>query len=68
MDISSGKPQNWQRLAAAKRREILSKVPEEWLLSHDVLAEGKVRKQIAGEFIEGLLDSMTLNITGLDNE
>lgn len=68
MDISFGKGQKWQSIAAAKRREIMSKIPKEWLRSDNVLAEGKERKQIAGEFIERLLDSKTLNITCLDNE
>ena len=68
MDISSGKDLKWQSIAVAKRKEIMSSIPNEWLLSDHVLAEGKKRKQIAGEFIEGLLDSKTLRITSLDNE
>ena len=66
--IPHEKGTEWQRIAAAQRKAIMSKIPEEWLLSHDILAEAKGRKQIAGEFIERLLDPKTLNITSLDND
>lgn len=57
MDISPAKNQNWQSIAAAKRKETMSKVPKEWLLLTSVLTEDKARKQIAWNFIESLLDA-----------
>ena len=58
----------WQQIAATKRKENIAKIPREWLLSDKIIVEGKGRKQIAGDFIESLLDPETLEITSQDSE
>lgn len=68
MDIGFGRGKRWQDIAATKRRENMSKIPQEWLLTEKVLTEGKQRKKIAGDFIENLLDSATTKITSMDND
>ena len=59
---------SWQCITAAKRKENIAKIPPEWLLSESVLAAAEQSKNIAGEFIEGLLDETMLSITSADNE
>ena len=63
-----GGSRTWQDIAASKGRENMAKIPPEWLLSDDILAEGKKRKKLAGPFIEGLLDTQTLDITRRDSD
>ena len=58
----------WQEIAATKRKEDIAKIPRERLLSEKLIVEGKERKQIAGDFIESLLDAETLEITSQDSE
>ena len=68
MDLSFGQGKQWQQTAARQRREIMAKIPKEWILSERVLAEGKARRKISGEFIGNLLDLETLQITSTDND
>ena len=68
MDLSFGHGKQWQQTAARQRREIMAKIPKEWILPEGVLAGGKARKKISGEFIESLLDLETLEITSTDND
>ena len=58
----------WQNIADTKRRENLAKIPQDWLLSEKTIVEGKERKEIAGDFIESLLDPETLEVTSQDTE
>ena len=62
----SVEPQKWQEIAAAKRSENLVKIPSEWRLDDSVIADGRKQKQLAGAFIESLLDQETLTITSLE--
>ncbi|SPQ27180.1 4d5488d3-8290-446a-b4cc-13cd47e22ab9 [Thermothielavioides terrestris] len=57
---------HWKEAVADKLRADNAKIPEQWRLSADVIAAAKSRKQIAGDFIEDLLDSETLHITSAD--
>ena len=58
--------ERWQDVAAAKRKETVEKIPEDWRLPEAVLIDGRKEKKIAGDFIEGLLDPRTREITGFD--
>ena len=56
----------WEERAAAKRAEILSKIPSEWKLNDSDLAlAGKTRK-LTGEFIEQFLGAEDIVITSKD--
>ena len=68
MTTVPGSGSQWQKSAETKRRENLAKIPQEWLLSERIIAQGKERKKIAGDFIESLLDPGTLEITSQDSE
>ena len=68
MDLSFDRGEKWQHTAARQRREIMAKIPQEWILPEIVLAKGKARRKIAGEFIEGLLDLDTIEITDTDSD
>lgn len=44
----------------------MAKIPQEWLLPSSVLEEGKARRDITGDFIDGLLDPEARMITNFD--
>ncbi|KAK4033688.1 amidase signature domain-containing protein [Parachaetomium inaequale] len=56
----------WKEVVADKLTADRAKIPEHWRLSADVIAAAKTRKQIAGDFVEGLLDSETRHVTSAD--
>ena len=60
--------QTWQDRVAAKQRDTMAKIPQDWLLSDTILSEGKKQTKIAGKFIEDLLDPETRGITGRDSD
>ena len=45
----------------------MEKIPKDWRLPEAILVNGRKEKKIAGDFIEGLLDSRTREITGFDS-
>lgn len=51
---------------AEKRRDDDAKIPAHWKLDEDVIANARSRKQIAGDFIDSLLDSRTRHLTSAD--
>jgi amidase len=57
---------DWKSVAAKKRQDILSSIPEEWRLSQDVLDTARSTERLVGPFIESLLDTETAGITRLD--
>ncbi|KAK5659687.1 hypothetical protein OQA88_897 [Cercophora sp. LCS_1] len=57
---------SWQETAARKRRTDMSKIPDKWRLSKDVLDHAKQLRSIADDFIDGLLGGDTRRLTGLD--
>jgi amidase len=57
---------HWKEVVAEKLSADEAKIPEPWRLSPDVITAAKSRKQIAGDFVESLLDSETLQITSVD--
>ncbi|KAI9696521.1 MAG: hypothetical protein M1820_008149 [Bogoriella megaspora] len=57
---------DWQDIATKKRNQTYEKIPPEWRLSPSVLLDGKGRRQLIGEFFDGILDGETLRITSLD--
>ncbi len=56
----------WKEVVADKLSADSAKIPEQWRLSADVIAAAKSRKQIAGDFIEDLLDAETRHVTSAD--
>ena len=68
MTTIPGSGRKWQKIADTKRRENIAKIPQEWLLSERIIVAGQERKEIAGDFIESLLDQGTLEITSQDSE
>jgi amidase len=58
--------ESWQEMAAQKRNDNMQKIPNEWLLLQATLDDANQRRQITGDFIEGLLDAESRRITGLD--
>ncbi|KKK23877.1 hypothetical protein AOCH_002908 [Aspergillus ochraceoroseus] len=59
-------PAKWQLAAREKRDANMDKIPEEWILDPTILADGKSRRCVVGEFIELLLDDKSRHITSLD--
>jgi amidase len=57
---------HWKEIVAEKLSADKAKIPESWRLSPDVIAAARSRKQIAGGFVESLLDSETLHVTSVD--
>ncbi|KAI9660056.1 MAG: hypothetical protein M1821_001408 [Bathelium mastoideum] len=57
---------DWQDTAIKKRNETYEKIPRAWRLSPSVLLDGKSRRQLIGDFFNGILDEETLHITTLD--
>jgi amidase len=53
-------------VAARKREEIMSRIPQEWRLSKDVLERARCSERLVGSFMESLLDTETREITQLD--
>ena len=45
----------------------MEKIPKDWRLPEAILIDEGKEKKIAGDFIEGLLDPRTREITGLDS-
>ena len=45
----------------------MEKIPKDWHLPEAILIDEGKEKKIAGDFIEGLLDPRTREITGLDS-
>lgn len=66
MNFTFGNEPRWQAIAAEKRAKTMAQIPREWILSASNLSEGKLRRSLAGEFIESLLDHDTLSITNMD--
>ncbi len=56
----------WQTIAAQKRQRDMAKIPPEWRLAQDILDQAKLRRSIADEFIDSLLDSDSRSLTNLD--
>ncbi len=56
----------WQAIAAQKRQRDMAKIPPEWRLPQDVLDPAKLRRNIADEFIDSLLDPDSKSLTNLD--
>lgn len=59
-------PPPWQEIVEQKLRADRAKIPAAWLLEEEVVQEAISRRQIAGQFIESLLDAESLRITALD--
>lgn len=57
---------SWQSIVQEKLERDRAKIPQEWLLSPEVVKMGKNRDKIVGEFIESLLDEASVQITGID--
>ncbi|GAB1317295.1 amidase [Madurella fahalii] len=57
---------SWREVVAAKLSLDHAKIPEQWRLDDHVIARARSRKQIAGPFIERLLDPQTRRITSFD--
>lgn len=62
----SARQRPWQEIAEEKRDRDMAKIPKDWIPPASILEEGRKRRSIAGDFIEGLLDKETLNITRLN--
>lgn len=58
----------WQTIAAQKRERErdMAKIPPEWRLPQDVLDQSRLRRSIADDFIDSLLDSDSKSLTNLD--
>lgn len=56
----------WEQVVADKLVAGRSKIPEDWRLGVDVILRAKSSKQIAGNFLERLLDAETRHITSYD--
>ncbi|KXX74804.1 Acetamidase [Madurella mycetomatis] len=61
-----GSARPWKETVAKKLRANDAKIPEQWRLDNHVIATARSRKQIAGDFIERLLDVQTRHITSFD--
>lgn len=53
-------------IAARKRHDVITKIPNEWLLDAHVVDAARLRQNISGNFFEELLDDQTRAITALD--
>ncbi|KAI5918223.1 amidase signature domain-containing protein [Camillea tinctor] len=56
----------WQKTAAHKVQENLEKIPHQWRLSKDITGQAAKERNISDDFIDGLLDSETAQITNKD--
>ncbi|PMB68511.1 Acetamidase [Beauveria bassiana] len=54
---------HWQTVVSEKRAELAAKIPQEWLLSQRVIGHARSRRSIAGDSLDSLLDSHTIDIT-----
>ncbi|KAK4450350.1 amidase signature domain-containing protein [Podospora aff. communis PSN243] len=63
---ASRAPRPWREIVAQKLQEDDAKIPPQWRLSPDVISSARLRKRIAGDFIESLLDRETRRITSTD--
>lgn len=61
-------PADWKAQAQAKVADTLSKIPEEWRLEEDAIKAAKNRRQLAGDFIFGLLDPETVKYISQDSK
>jgi amidase len=57
---------HWRQIVAEKLRVDDAKIPRQWRLETHVIEKARTTKQIAGSFIEHLLDPETRSITSLD--
>lgn len=57
---------SWQSLASRKRAELASKIPDAWRIPQDVVDDARMRRSIAGDFFDNLLDPYSRHITSLD--
>lgn len=56
----------WQSIAAAKRVELMSKIPAEWRIPDETVVDAKAERDITSGFIRALLDNATTEITERD--
>jgi amidase len=54
---------SWKDIVAAKLKADAAKIPEDWVLSPDVIRTARERRQLVGDFFDGLLDEKTRAIT-----
>jgi amidase len=57
---------SWQNTASKKRLQTFEKIPTEWILSPATLESAKHQSNIAGEFLDDLLDIDSRQITNMD--
>ena len=57
---------SWQARAEAKVAVTRSKIPDEWRLGQNVIDDAKKHRQLAGDFMNQLLDSETVNFISHD--
>lgn len=66
LPLPHGSDSSWRQIVDQKLRDDLAKIPAAWLLDDHVVQDAKSRPKIAGDFIESLLDTETLQITNMD--
>ncbi|OJJ05441.1 hypothetical protein ASPVEDRAFT_86789 [Aspergillus versicolor CBS 583.65] len=65
-DIFSRRQVQWQKIASDKREANMMKIRPEWLLEPQVLEDGRSRRSIVGDYMEGLLDTKSRYVTDMD--
>lgn len=65
-DIFSRRRAQWQKIASEKREANMAKIRPEWLLEPQVLEDGRSRRSIVGDYMEGLLDTKSRYVTDMD--
>lgn len=58
--------ESWKTTAAGKKHDVMTKIPNEWLLEAKVIDAARLRQSISGDFFEELLDDQTRSITALN--
>lgn len=64
--IFSRRRVQWQEIASQKREANMAKIRPEWLLEPQVLEDGRSRRSIVGDYMEGLLDTKSRYVTDMD--
>src|SRR5689334_14158000 len=58
--------ESWQEIAAKKRQQTLDKIPKDWIIPSTTLKTARHQRNIAGEFLDGLLDDESRRITNME--
>ncbi|KAL4811467.1 amidase signature domain-containing protein [Aspergillus unguis] len=65
-ELFSSRRARWQQIAKEKRDANLAKIPPEWILEPHVLEDGRSRRSLVGDYMEGLLDARSRYVTEMD--